>query len=52
MLIWIAATLAVAVFVAILISSRSRRHGLLDLGYVSTQWLSEHREYQDGDRSR
>ena len=52
MFIWIAVTLAVAVFVVSLISSLGRRAGLLDLGSVSTQWLVEHRQYQEGDRSR
>jgi len=52
MFIWIAAALVVAVFVVIRLSSLGRRSGLLDLGSVSTNWLAEHRQYQDGDRSR
>ena len=52
MLIWIIATLAVAAFVVSLASSYGRRAGLLELGTVSSQWLAEQRQYQDGDRSR
>ena len=52
MFILIAVTLAVAVFVVSVLASAGRRSGLLDLGSVSTQWLSEHREYQDGGRHR
>jgi hypothetical protein len=52
MFIWILATVAVAAFVVSIISSHGRRSGLLELGSVSTQWLAEHRQYQDGDRSR
>lgn len=52
MLILIGVTLAVCVFVLTFIASAGRRSGLLDLGAVSTQWLAEHREYQDGGRSR
>jgi hypothetical protein len=52
MLILIAVALAVAVFVLTVIVSAGRRSGLLDLGSVSTQWLAEHRDYQEGGRSR
>jgi len=52
MIIWIAATLAAAAVVVSLNSSLRRRKGLLELGSVSTQWLAEHRQYQEGDRSR
>lgn len=52
MFILIAVTLAVGVFVVSVFASAGRRSGLLDLGSVSTQWLSEHREYQDGGRHR
>ena len=52
MFILIAVTLAVAVFAVSVLASAGRRSGLLDLGSVSTQWLSEHREYQDGSRNR
>ena len=52
MLILIGVTLAVAVFAVTVIASAGRRSGLLDLGSVSTQWLAEHREYEDGGRSR
>ncbi len=52
MLILIGVTLAVVVFVLTIIASGGRRSGLLELGSVSTQWLAEHREYQDGGRSR
>ena len=52
MLILIGVTLAVAVFVITVIASAGRRSGLLELGAVSTQWLAEHREYQEGGRSR
>ena len=52
MFILIAVTVAVGVFVISVLASAGRRSGLLDLGSVSTQWLSEHREYQDGGRNR
>ena len=56
MLILIGVTLAVCVFVLTVIASAGRRSGLLELGAVSTQWLAEHREYQEGadrdDRAR
>jgi len=52
MLILIGVTLAVCVFVLTIIASAGRRSGLLDLGAVSTQWLAEHREYQEGGQSR
>jgi hypothetical protein len=52
MFILIAVTVAVGVFVVSVLASAGRRSGLLDLGSVSTQWLSEHREYQDGGRHR
>ena len=52
MLILIGVTLSVGAFVVTVIASAGRRSGLLDLGSVSTQWLAEHREYQDGGRSR
>ena len=52
MLILIGVALAVGVFVVTVIASASRRSGLLELGAVSTQWLAEHREYQEGGRSR
>lgn len=52
MLILIGVALAAGVFVLTVIASAGRRSGLVDLGSVSTQWLSEHREYQDGGRSR
>jgi hypothetical protein len=52
MLILIGVTLAVAAFVIAVIASSGRRSGLLELGSVSTQWLAEHREYQEGGRSR
>ena len=52
MLILIGVTLVVGAFVVTVIASAGRRSGLLELGSVSTQWLAEHREYQDGGRSR
>ena len=52
MLIWTAATLAVAALVVSVLAALSRRSGLLELGTVSTQWLAEHRQYQEGDRTR
>jgi hypothetical protein len=52
MLILIGIILAVCAFVVTVIASAGRRSGLLELGAVSTQWLSEHREYQDGGRNR
>ena len=52
MLILIGVMLAVGAFVLTMITSVGRRSGLLDLGTVSTQWLAEHREYQEGGRSR
>ena len=52
MLILIGVALAVGVFVVTVIASAGRRSGLLELGAVSTQWLAEHREYQEGGRSR
>jgi hypothetical protein len=52
MFIWILAALAIAVFGVSALSSLGRRSGRLELGSVSTQWLAEHRQYQDGDRSR
>jgi hypothetical protein len=52
MFIWIAAVLAIGAIIVSLISSLTRRSGLLELGSVSTQWLAEHRQYQEGDRSR
>jgi hypothetical protein len=52
MLILIGVALAVCVFVLAVMASAGRRSGLLDLGSVSTQWLAEHRDYQDGGRSR
>ena len=52
MFILIGVALAVGVFVLTVIASGGRRSGIADLGSVSTQWLSEHREYQDGGRSR
>ena len=52
MLILIGVTLAVGAFVVTVIASAGRRSGLLELGSVSTQWLAEHREYQDGGRNR
>ena len=52
MLILIGVTLAVGAFVVVVILSAGRRSGLLELGAVSTQWLAEHREYQEGGRSR
>jgi hypothetical protein len=52
MLILIVVVLAAGVFVLSVLASTGRRSGLLDLGTVSTQWLAEHREYQDGGRSR
>ena len=52
MLILIGVTLFVAAFVLTVIASAGRRSGLLELGAVSTQWLAEHREYEDGGRSR
>ena len=53
MLILLGVALVAAVFVVTLLASAGRRSGgLVDLGAVSTQWLVEHREYQDGNRSR
>jgi hypothetical protein len=52
MLILIGVALAVGIFALTVIASAGRRSGLLDLGTVSTQWLAEHREYQEGGRSR
>ena len=52
MLILIGVLLAAGVFVFTVIASSGRRNGLVELGAVSTQWLAEHREYQDGGRNR
>ena len=52
MLILLGVALAVGAFVVIVIASAGRRSGLVELGAVSTQWLAEHREYQEGGRSR
>lgn len=53
MLMWAVVVVVVAAFVVSVISSFSRRPGgLLELGAVSNQWLAEHRQYQEGDRSR
>ena len=52
MLILIGVTVVVAAFALTVIASAGRRPGLLELGSVSTQWLAEHREYEDGGRSR
>ena len=52
MLFLIGVTLAICVLVIAIIASAGKRSGLLDLGSVSTQWLAEHREYQEGGRSR
>ena len=53
MFFWIGVMLAIAAFIVLrLSSSGGRRAGLLELGSVSTQWLAEHREYHEGDRSR
>jgi hypothetical protein len=52
MLILLGVTVTVGVFVLFVIASAGRRSALVDLGSVSTQWLSEHREYQDGGRNR
>lgn len=52
MFILIGVALAVCVFLVTIIASAGRRSGLLELGAVSTQWLAEHREYQEGGRSR
>jgi hypothetical protein len=51
MIIWIA-VLAAAAFVVSVNSSLRRRDGLLELGSVSTRWLAEHRQYEDGGRLR
>ena len=52
MLILIGVLLVVGVFVITVFASTGRRSGLLELGAVSTQWLAEHREYQEGGRNR
>lgn len=52
MLILIGVTLVVGAFVLTVIASAGKRSGLVELGSVSTQWLAEHREYQEGGRSR
>jgi hypothetical protein len=52
MLILIGVALMVGVLVLTFLASAGRRSGLLDLGSVSTQWLAEHREYEDGGRWR
>jgi hypothetical protein len=53
MFMWAVVAVVVAGFLISLISSLSRRPGgLLELGAVSNQWLAEHRQYQEGDRSR
>ena len=52
MFILAAVSLAVAAFLISVFTSFGRRTGLVDLGSVSTQWLAEHRQYQEGDRSR
>lgn len=52
MFIWIVAALVVSAFLVSVFSTFGRRAGLVDLGYVSTQWLAEHRQNNDGDRSR
>ena len=52
MFVLIGAALAIGVSVVTLLYTVGRRSGLLDLGTVSTQWLAEYREYQEGGRSR
>jgi hypothetical protein len=52
MLILIGIVVVAGVFVLTVIASAGRRSGLLELGSVSTQWLAEHRDYQEGGRSR
>jgi hypothetical protein len=52
MLILIGVALAIGILVLTVLASGGCRSGLGDLGSVSTQWLSEHRDYQDGSRSR
>jgi hypothetical protein len=51
MFILIGVALLVGAFVVTVIAS-GRRSGILDRGSVSTQWLAEHRDYEDGVRSR
>ncbi len=38
--------------ISVITSMSKRPGGLLELGAVSNQWLAEHRQYQEGDRSR
>jgi hypothetical protein len=53
MFMWGVVAVVVAAVLISLISSVSRRAGgLMELGAVSNQWLAEHRQYQEGDRSR
>jgi hypothetical protein len=53
MFMWATVAVVVAGVAISVISSLSRRPGgLLELGAVSNQWLAEHRQYQEGDRSR
>ena len=44
--------LAIGVLLITVFASAGRRSGLLELGAVSTHWLAEHREYQEGGRNR
>lgn len=52
MLILIGVMLAVGVFLITVLALSGRKSDLLELGAVSTQWLVEHREYQEGGRNR
>ena len=52
MFILIAVMVAVGLFVISVALSSARRPGLLELGSVSTRWLSEHRQYQEGGRNQ
>lgn len=52
MLILFGVAFVAAAFVTTVIASAGRRSGLLELGSVSTHWLAEHRNYDDGGRSR
>jgi hypothetical protein len=53
MFIWAAIAVVAAAFGVSVVSSLSKRPGgLLELGTVSNQWLAEHRQHQESDRSR
>jgi hypothetical protein len=47
---WIAICLGIVGVISLIRFAFPRRHGEVDLGSVSEQWISEHRAGQWGDR--